>query len=66
EFASTENKVKVPSCTNLPLRNALTLLTEQNLRVVVSGNGQVVKQVPPPGKMVARGQTVKLICEATI
>jgi len=61
-----DSLVSVPQVTDLPLRNALNLLAENNLGYVVQGSGQVEIQRPSAGERVAKGFKVHLICKAAI
>jgi cell division protein FtsI (penicillin-binding protein 3) len=54
------NKSQVPNVIGMPLNDAVYLLENFGLRVLVSGNGRVVSQSMTPGDILIKGRTIKL------
>ena len=52
--------VAVPSLSGLPARSAIRTLEGLDLAAELDGSGRVVKQWPPPGKVVERGTRVRM------
>jgi len=63
---SVDSIIVVPSVTDLPLRNALNMLAENELSFDIKGSGKVARQRPAAGERVAKGSKVELICHAAI
>ncbi len=61
-----DSVLALPSVVNLPLRNAVNVLTKRRLKVEINGSGQVVRQEPNAGAQVAVGDKVRLICKSEI
>lgn len=59
-LAGSSGGVAVPVLTGLPLRAAIRTLEALDLGADISGTGRVATQVPPPGRVVARGARVRL------
>ena len=53
----------VPSYIDLPKRTLTPLLNRNDIRVIIRGNGWVVRQSPPPGTPFTAGMTLELILE---
>ncbi len=51
----------VPNVKSLSMKDALFILENAGLRVVVKGSGRVVKQSLSPGEKVIKGKTIELI-----
>ncbi|UCE04409.1 MAG: penicillin-binding protein [bacterium] len=56
----------VPSVVGLSLRDALSKMSREGLRVVVQGNGRVIKQIPEPGKRIRIGARCVVQCEPVV
>jgi cell division protein FtsI (penicillin-binding protein 3) len=52
--------VAVPSLAGLPARAAVRTLEALDLSADLDGSGRVVRQSPPPGRVVARGSRVRM------
>lgn len=57
------NYTSVPLVMGLSLREALSEMSRQGLRVVVQGSGRVTKQIPEAGKKIRIGARCVLQCE---
>lgn len=55
------NKEKVPNVKGMPLSDAVYLLENLGLNVIVNGSGKVVSQSMSPGKTLVKGETIKII-----
>ncbi len=62
----TTEPVKVPVLTDLPLRNAVNLLADRQLKAKINGSGKVIRQEPQAGELVEPGHTIQLFCKAAI
>lgn len=56
-------EVRLPDLTGLPAREAVKSVSELGLTPTVEGTGRVARQDPPPGSVLPRGATLKLIFE---
>ena len=56
----------VPSVVGLSLRDALSKMSRQGLRVVVQGSGKVTKQIPASGKKIRLGARCVVQCEPVV
>ena len=56
----------VPAVVGLSLREALSRMSQQGLRVVVQGNGRVKHQIPDAGKMIRVGARCVVQCEPVV
>ena len=54
------NKDQVPNVIGMPLNDAVYLLENFGLRVIVTGSGRVVSQSMTPGDILQKGRTIKL------
>lgn len=54
-------QTRLPDLTGVPMRSALRQLAELKLKAEVVGTGLLTKQDPPPGTVLAKGATVKLL-----
>lgn len=54
---------EVPAVTGLALRDAISRISQQGLRVVVQGSGQVRRQTPAAGSKIRTGARCILQCE---
>jgi len=61
-----DSVITVPSVTDLPLRNAMNLLSEYNLKPVFQGYGAVVEQNPNAGVQVRPGHIISLRCKSSL
>jgi cell division protein FtsI (penicillin-binding protein 3)/stage V sporulation protein D (sporulation-specific penicillin-binding protein) len=52
----------VPNCKGKTVREALKLVNFSKIRVIINGNGIVVKQFPSPGKNIKNNQILTLTC----
>jgi cell division protein FtsI (penicillin-binding protein 3) len=52
--------VAVPALAGLPARTAVRALEAVDLSAELAGSGRVVRQFPPPGRVVARGTRVRM------
>ncbi len=55
------DQVRLPNLTGSPMRSVLRQLTESGVQVVMEGTGLLTSQSPPPGSVVAKGSSVKLV-----
>ena len=53
----------VPDFTGVPKKLLLNLMEKQDLKVIISGNGYVVSQNPPPGTKFTENMTIELFLE---
>lgn len=58
-----EGEVIVPDVSGETARSALAVLHRAGLRFELEGSGVVVAQSPPPGAIVARGASVRIVLE---
>lgn len=59
--SATELKVNVmPNVLNMPLGDAIYLLENMGLKVLIDGSGQIKKQSLSPGSRVSKGQIIEL------
>jgi len=56
----------IPSVVGLSLRDALSRMSRQGLRVVVQGSGKVTKQIPEAGKRIRVGARCVIQCQPVI
>ncbi len=67
DFSTVRDSVlSVPSVVDLPLRNAVNVLSKRQLGVEIKGSGTVVRQDPRAGEQVAIGKKVRLYCDSVI
>ena len=61
--AKTVNKdqVRLPDLTGAPMRSVMRQLIESGVVPVLEGTGLLASQSPPPGSVVTRGSSVKLV-----
>jgi cell division protein FtsI (penicillin-binding protein 3) len=57
----SKDQVRLPNLTGAPMRSVLRQLTESGVGPVLEGSGLLASQSPPPGSVVTRGSSVKLI-----
>jgi membrane peptidoglycan carboxypeptidase len=65
-MALRDSVVAVPSVIDLPVRNAVNLLTKRQFKVEIQGSGAVARQEPSAGEMVAVGRKIRLVCKSVI
>ena len=53
----------MPAITGLTLKEALSLLTENQIRYEVEGNGIVIRQLPKAGAKIREGSPVQVVCK---
>ena len=58
-----EGEVATPDLAGYPVREAIQRLVSEGLAPRIEGSGRVLRQDPPAGAVVPRGQTVTLILE---
>ncbi|HET8538335.1 MAG TPA: penicillin-binding protein [Anaeromyxobacter sp.] len=58
--AAPPGSVAVPALAGLPARAAVRALEALDLSADLAGSGRVVRQSPPPGRVVARGTRVRM------
>lgn len=56
----------VPNVVGLSLREALSRMSKQGLRVVIKGSGKVTHQIPDAGKMIRVGARCVVQCEPVV
>jgi len=56
-----KDHVRLPNLTGAPMRSVLRQLTETGVSVELVGTGLLASQSPPPGSVVAKGSSVKLV-----
>jgi cell division protein FtsI (penicillin-binding protein 3) len=56
-------EVRMPDLSGLPAREALKSVVALGLWASVEGTGRIARQEPPPGSVLAKGSTVKLVFE---
>ncbi len=61
-----EEYTSVPSVVGLSLREAISRMSRQGLRVVVSGSGKVTHQIPDAGKMIRIGARCVVQCKPVV
>ena len=57
---SPENGNYVPDVRNMGAADAISVLEKNGLRVMISGRGRVVEQVPSQGTVCAKGDSIYL------
>lgn len=63
---ASDSVIAVPSVVNLPLRNAVNLLSKRQFKVDIQGSGTVYRQEPQAGTRLAAGEKIRLVCKAVI
>jgi len=58
-----EGEVATPDLAGYPVREAIQRLVSEGLSPRIEGSGRVLRQDPPAGAVVPRGQTVTLVLE---
>jgi stage V sporulation protein D (sporulation-specific penicillin-binding protein) len=53
---------RVPDLAGLTIREAVAVLSEQNVLFSLSGQGRIIDQVPQAGEPLAEGDAIKLYC----
>jgi cell division protein FtsI (penicillin-binding protein 3) len=56
-------EVRMPDLSGLPAREAVKSVVALGLWASVEGTGRIARQEPPPGSVLAKGSTVKLVFE---
>jgi cell division protein FtsI (penicillin-binding protein 3) len=56
-------EVRLPDLSGLPAREALKSVVALGLWASVEGTGRIARQEPPPGSVLAKGSTVRLVFE---
>lgn len=56
-------EVRVPDLTGLPAREAVRSIVALGLAASLEGTGRIARQEPPPGSVLSKGDTIKLVFE---
>lgn len=56
-------EVRVPDLTGLPAREAVKSIVALGLAASLEGTGRIARQEPPPGSVLSKGDTIKLVFE---
>lgn len=56
-----KDQVRLPDLTGSPMRSAVRALLDLGTQVEVEGTGVLAQQVPPPGSVVPKGSSIRLL-----
>src|SRR5690606_21736235 len=56
-----KDQVRLPDLTGSPMRSVVRALLDLGAQVEVEGTGVLAQQVPPPGSIVPKGSSIRLL-----